>query len=193
MTEPTAPQAPVWSPSPSDAPLAPPAPPTPQAPGPVAVQAKARGGSLLTWLLAGALLVAAAGIAFAVGRVTAPAQAAAFRGGLAGGNGQGALPGTANNGQGFRAALGSGGLTVRGTVTAVNGQTLTLQLAGGQTVTVNLSGSTTYHKATTGSASDVTNGSTVEVQVQGFQRGANASPSPGTTQLSASDVTVVTP
>ncbi|MGZ3585645.1 MAG: hypothetical protein ACXVAP_00185 [Candidatus Limnocylindrales bacterium] len=220
MTEPIQPEGPVWSAPPGDAPPAPVVPgpqqsapppqaapisaptPMPLAAGAVTVRPKSRSSGLVSVLLAGAVVVAAAGVAFAVGRVTAPTTAAAGGRGAFGANGQfpnasGATGGNFRGGAG--AALGAGGVALKGTVTAVNGQTITLQLSGGQTVTINLSGTTTYHTATTGSASDVTNGSTVVVQVQGDLGGGRnfngASPNPsggaGTLQFTASDVTVV--
>jgi hypothetical protein len=215
VTDPNLPQGPVWSPPPAAEPrptdalpatpaagapsLALPVTPAPAAPGttPVsgAVHSRSRSGLLTTLLLAGALVVATAGVAFAVGRVTAPASTSGARGNF-GANGTGQFP-TGNGGAGgFRGTLGSGGVSLTGTVTAVNGQTLTLTLANGQTVTVDLSGTTTYHTATSATASDVTSGSSVVVQVQatriaGSGSGPNASFNPGSTRFSATDVTVV--
>jgi len=230
VTDPNTPQGPVWSPPPAGEPRptdALPATPVPGAvpPGipvsPTAAPAArvatngdapghSRAGLLTSVLLAGALVVATAGVAFAVGRVTAPASTTG-RGNFSGnGTANGQFPGAngANGGAGFggafRGALGNGTVALSGTVTAIDGQTLTLQLASGQTVTIDLSGTTTYHTATTGSAGDVTSGSSVVVQVQtarggggsGFQPGASAQPgssanSAGGLTFSASDVTVV--
>jgi len=165
-----------------------------------------RSTSVATILLSVAVLIAAAGVAFAAGRVTAPTPTAA-RGGL-GGNfarssfgafGPGASFGA--GGAGLGGALTGGGVSLSGTVTAINGTTMTLQLASGQTVTVDLSGSTTYHTATTADASAVTPGSTVKVEVSGLDGGrgafgARASGAPsasGGTGVSASDVTVEAP
>lgn len=55
---------------------------------------------------------------------------------------------------------------VKGTVTAVNGSTITLQTKHDQTITVNTDSSTTVTKAdgTTGTSSDVTVGSSVKVK-----------------------------
>ena len=215
MTNPNLPQGPVWSPPPAAEPrptdaLPPtaaagaagfPPPSAPAVPGmtPVsgAVQSRNRSGLLTTLLLAGALVVATAGVAFAVGRVTAPAAGSGGRGNFgANGNGAGQFPTASGGAGGFRGAFGSGGVSLTGTVTAIDGQTLTLTLANGQTVTVDLSGTTTYHTAASATASDVTSGSSVVVQVQatriaGGGSGPNASFNPGNPRFSATDVTVV--
>jgi hypothetical protein len=164
-------------------------------------------------LLAG--LLAVGGVAFGVGRATAPVAAAAngtgtFRNG--GGTGfrpNGSFDPNAAPGRGGAFALG-GGLSIDGTVKSVTADSLTLTLANGQDVTFSLDSSTTYHQATTGSASDVAVGNAVSVKVKGNGRffgqgggqggnGGQASPAPsasgapgssGSTQLQASDITV---
>jgi hypothetical protein len=121
-----------------------------------------------------ATIFAVSGIGFAVGRVTAPATAAA-----AGGRGTGQFPanGTgganggnrANGGQfpgGGQGGFGlGGGITISGEVVEITPDQLTLKLASGQTIQIALSGTTTYHSQASATSADVTPGSTVEVQV----------------------------
>jgi len=154
---------------------------------PPTVKAK-RGSSLLNALLGLALVVAVGGVAFAVGRMTAPQTAAFPNGGPGGGNfpgGPGAsfVPGGGGNVPGG-GLFGGGGLTLEGTVESVSGDTLTIRTADGQTVEVTLPAETTYHTQGSASSADVTSGSTVRVQVDP-QAGQ------GSNQLTASDVTIV--
>ncbi|NUR57642.1 MAG: hypothetical protein HOV87_02880 [Catenulispora sp.] len=74
-----------------------------------------------------------------------------------GGFGGGQNGGTGQNGQ-----FGRGG-TVTGTVTAVNGTTLTVTDSSGKQVTVDTNGQTTVTIGKTGALSDLANGSTVTV------------------------------
>lgn len=213
---PSTPARPDWT----ETPTTPPAPPTAPQPGltvpvaPVApaapmVRPKARSSRLLDVALLLAGLLAVGGVAFGVGRATAPPAAAAdavgtFR------NGGGFTPGGSfdpNGGPG-RFALG-GGLSIDGTVTKVSADSLTLKLASGQEITFTLDSSTTYHQATAAGATDVAVGDSVSVKVksgggrvlnnQGGDGGAGASPAPGASgapsttgaaQLPATDVTV---
>ncbi len=172
--------------------------PTPVVP----VPRRKRAGRLLDLALAGAAVLAIAGVAFAVGRTTAPTTApAAFQQGTFVRPNGSFAPGAGGPG-GF--ALG-GRLAVDGTVTAVSADSMTVKTANGQEVTLTLNGSTAYHQATSAAASDVAVGSTVTVRVDGGFRGngngnggsgnANGGQSgqDGTGQtprLTASDVTV---
>ncbi len=118
------------------------------------------------------LVVAIGGVAFAVGRVTAPAASAAGANRQAGANGvfgngaAGALPNGsfAPGADGFRGALG--GLT--GTVTAITADTLTIQVGGtsGRTIEIPLSSSTAYHTEQAATAADVKVGAEVTVRTQ---------------------------
>ena len=170
------------------------------------VKRQGRSGSVL---LAVAGLVAVAGIAFAAGRLTAPAAAAGSTGTNGGGR-FGGFPGGSFAPGGFRGggtgagnfAGGLGGIQLKGQVTAVSQTSITIKLENGTDVTVPLDTSTTYHQATAGSASDVTVGSTVTVQpgTAGFGPGASPGPqasgAPGFGQITfgpATDVTVVQP
>lgn len=169
---------------------------TPIAPAPrpklqIAAPPRRRFG-LTSILLALALVVAVGGLAFAVGRLTAPAAAASTFGAGRFGNG------TANGGTGtgtgtFRGGLG--GFSVSGTVTAVNGSTITVQEANGRTIDVTTSSSTTYQDATSGSASDVQNGASVIVQIDTSNGGAagafrGGTGTSGTVSIPASSIIV---
>jgi hypothetical protein len=151
-------------------------------------------------LLGLALVLAIGGVAFAAGRMTAPATAAAGAGGGGGGFGRfgngefpgGNFPGNGQGGQrgqgGFGGLGANGGITVQGTVESISGNTLTLKTASGQTVQIGLSGTTTYHAQASASATDVKAGGTVVVRL-GLRDGQGAEG--GQTGPSASDVTVV--
>jgi hypothetical protein len=172
-------------------------------PSPLVIAPVKKGDRTFTILLAVGLLIAVGGVAFAVGRVTAPAQAATTRGFGAGGFTNG---GTGAGGTG----TGVGGVLVTGTVDSVSGTTMTLKETNGSTVTVNLASTTTYHAQAAATAADVTTGKQVQVEVQiaggfggqdvpGASPGAAANPSPAasgaptTRTVTASEVTLVTP
>lgn len=195
MTEPVQPTQPTFQP----------VRPEPSAPlqtssltpaqGPVVPVKPPRGGQAL-WInvaLGLALAVALGGVAFAAGRMTAPAAAAALNGTGNGrfGNG-GYFPGGGNGGafagggQGTR-GFGAGGLSVEGTVTAMTADSITITTATGQSVTIATNGTTTYHQQSTAAASDVKTGGKVIVQLGA--RTPQASPS--TTGPTANDITVV--
>jgi len=186
--------APGWAPDAAGMPT-----PSPVVPAAVTGRSSAR---FLNWILAGALVLAVGGIAFAIGRMTAPAAAATTRGNFPGGAGGGGFTGNGyfgnrGNGNGgfggFGGALGAGGVTITGTVDSVSATTLTLKLASGQTIQIALAPSTTYHSQTNASASDIVTGGTVQVQLN-LGRGADGGPnaSPGTaTGPTARDITVV--
>jgi hypothetical protein len=158
-------------------------------------------GRFLNAILAIALVVAVGGVAFAVGRTTAPAAAATGnRGNFGAGNflgpgaslapGASAAPGgLIGGGQG---GLG-GGLTVSGTVQSVTSDTLTIETTSGQTVELGLDTDTTYHRKTDGAAADVAAGSTVEVQLDFAGGLGRPTASADTSSLggTASSVTVV--
>ena len=167
-----------------------------------------------TILTALAALVAVGGVAFAVGRLTAP-SAAASNGQTQTGTGLGAGNGFRNGngngnafGQGNGNGLGQGGLgrfgggvALEGQVTAVSDSSLTIQLPSGQTIDVPISSSTTYHRQAAAASGDVATGSQVQVRLGGpTASGAPASSapsgSPGTGPRfggTASDVTIVGP
>jgi hypothetical protein len=152
-----------------------------------------------TIALAAAALVAVAGLAFAGGRLTAPAAAATGGNGFRGGNfpfasfdPNGGFPGGGNLGGGLRS------VTLRGQVTSASASSITIQLDTGSTVTLPIDSQTTYHKSMAGSSSDVAVGSTVVVEpgTTNSQPGASFNPaaSPGSLNFGpAVDVTVVQP
>jgi hypothetical protein len=190
--------APVGGPAPVAAPVAAPAaapqafaplaapPPVPTTP--VAVRAPSRKRGVVDVVLVVAAIFAVGGIGFAAGRVTAPTATAVAGGNrFQGGNGgAGQLGNGGGPAGGFGGAFGGGfgaggaGITIRGEVVSVTADQLTLKLASGQTVQIPLSSSTTYHTATTASASDVTSGSTVQVQVTRGGGGAGGTGNGGT-------------
>lgn len=169
-----------------------------------AVKPRPRSSNLLNLALGAAVVIAIAGVAFAVGRGTASAAAATVPGARgAAGVGNGAFPGGGPNasggpGGGFRG--GGNGLSIEGTVTAVDAGSVTITTSAGTTVQLSIDGSTEYHQQAPAASSDVKTGSTVVVQVSGFpgrggQPGASASPAPsagtGGTTGTATDITVV--
>ena len=119
-----------------------------------------------TLVLVVGMIVAIGGIAFAVGRVTAPATAAAS--GRTGGFAAGGFPtGSFTPGAGGTRGFGGGGaLGLTGTVTAVAADHITIQVGGtsGRTVDVPVAGTTTYHTEAAADASVVAVGSEVTVR-----------------------------
>lgn len=111
-------------------------------------------------------------------------------------NGNGGFPGDIDGdgdhgfpGRGF-GREGFGGLGITGTVTAVDGDSITIQTDAGLTVTLGLDGSTTYHQQAPAAASDVTTGDKVQVQLGGGVRPGQDSS--GNLNLgTAGDVTIV--
>jgi hypothetical protein len=205
-TEPIQPAQPGQSVDPATQPFTPAAPepgPFEVPPQPVAVATpKRRGGSpgWLNVLLGLAVAVAIGGVAFAAGRMTAPATASvnAGNGGnggrfFQGGNVPEGFPGGGNGGddanrQGFPGARGAfGGASIQGTVTAVTPDSITIHTASGQDVTIALDSTTTYHQESSATASDVKTGGTVIVRI-GFGGGGTSETPTGPT---ANDVTVV--
>jgi hypothetical protein len=189
-TTPVSPQAaPAWTPDPAPMPATAPVTKTePPRKGPSA--------RVLNVILAGALVLAVSGIAFAAGRMTAPAAAATGPGNFPGaGQGPNGYFGGRPNGQGGGfgggafAGAGGGGVTIEGTVDAISATTLTLKLASGQTIQIALDPTTTYHAQTDASSSEVVSGGKVQVQLD-ISRGAGAENGTvsGTT---ARDITVV--
>lgn len=172
--------------------------------GPRAPLVKPKSSSrALNAVLAIAAVVAIGGVAFAVGRSTAPVAAASalgnFPGTFQGGPGASLAPGESAAPGGFQGGAQGGigglggGLTISGTVQSVTGDTLTIATASGQTVELSLDSDTTYHRKADAAAADVTTGSTVEVQLD-FTAGIGrptASADASTALGTASSVTVV--
>jgi hypothetical protein len=188
-TEPTQPTTEPFAPVPPE-----PGPfEVPQQPvAPARVKAR-RGTGWINVALGLAFAVAIGGVAFAAGRMTAPATAAgAGNGGFGrnfGGGGYfgGGYFGAPGDGQ-ARGLFGGGGATIQGTVTAVSPTSITIQTAGGQSITVPLDSATTYHQQSTASSSDVKTGGSVIVRLG--LRGQNAG-SGGQTTPAAGDITIV--
>ena len=170
---------------------------------PVAVRRRSTPSRTFTRRLA---VVAVGGVAFAAGRATAPVATTTGRGGFTGnggafgGNGFGPNASGAPGRGGLGGTFAGGGLTIQGTVTAVTADSITLQLASGQSITIPTDSGTTYHTRAVASASDVTTGSTVLVQLNGGRGGTGqggqdggpaASGAPNRGTGSASSVTVV--
>jgi hypothetical protein len=173
----------------------------------VRIQPRKAGSMWLNVLLGLAAIVAVGGIAFAVGRSTAPAATGGARGGnFPGGNfpagsfAAGNFPGGSfapdgSGGQGPAFGRG-GGFNLSGTVQSVTGDTLTITTANGQTLEFTLGSETTYATKAAATAGDVKPGSKVEVQLQlgaganGFRPNASAAPSAGPVGAAGS-VTVV--
>ena len=206
---PIAPQQ--FTPAPTEPMAASSVPTSPVAPSPVTAappvipaKKKSSGGRWLNLVLGVAFAVAIAGVAFAVGRTTAPASAAtgAGRGGFGGQFPGGSFaprasgqPGAGRGGFGGGAFGAGAGLTVSGTVVSVDGDTMTIKTTGGQTIQVATDSSTTYNTQAPASATDVAAGKTVQVQLDitgggGFGR-PNASGAPSGPAGTASNVTVV--
>ena len=143
---------------------------------PVIVEKKR--SSVLGLLLGLAFIVAVGGVAFAVGRVTAPASAATTGGG---GNGFGGNAPGASGAPGFGGganAIGNASLTLSGTVEAVSSTSISVKTDAGATTEVPIDGSTTYHGQTSASASSISVGDTVRVQISGFGGAGAGQPRP---------------
>jgi hypothetical protein len=193
------PSAPTWFGSTTQTP--PPGPVVHEVPlAPVAtIRSPSRKRGVVDVVLVVAAIFAVGGVGFALGRITAPVTPATFAG--AGGNGQlpggGQFPGGGefgngggNRGNGFGAG---GGISIGGTVTDVAADHLTLKLASGQSIQIALNSSTAYHSQAPATVSDVTAGSTVQVQLT-RGAGANGGGNGGTGGLTlgaASSVTVI--
>lgn len=145
----------------------------------VRIQPRKSGSIWLNVVLGLAALVAVGGIAFAIGRNTAPAATGGGRGGnFPGGNfPAGNFPGgsfapDASGGLGGAFGRG-GGFNLSGTVESITSDTLTLKTTNGQTLEFSLGADTTYASKTPATAADVKAGSKVEVQLRA---GGNGQP-----------------
>ena len=200
--DPNRPASPEPGPAPQDSASFAPQPIVPSAPALQVPRRKSSGG-WLNVILVLAVVVAVGGVAFAIGRSTAPVAAASARGNGFFGNGNFArgsfepgasgAPGGGFLGGGLR---GDGGFNLSGTVQSVTGDTLTITTANGQTLEFTLGADTTYSTKAPATAGDVKAGAKVEVQLQlaagagGLRPNASAAPSAGPVGT-ASSVTVV--
>lgn len=152
------------------------------------------GGRLLNVVLVLAATVAIGGVAFAVGRSSAPVSAATGngRGDVGAGFPGGSFAPRASGQPGFGRGGFGGGLTINGTVESVTGDTLTVKTASGQTIEVTTGASTTYNTQSTADASDVQAGKTVQVQLAlGGQGRPSASATTSGPVGTAGSVTVI--
>jgi hypothetical protein len=143
--------------------------------------------------LALAAVVAVAALAFVGGRLTAPTAAATDTGAFTGPGGGfqppdgfeppagGEFPGGGPGG----GLGGAAGLSVEGTITEVDGGTITLELEDGQTVTVAIGDETTFSREELANRDDLAAGVSVRVQIgaQGLADGGD--------DLEAASVTIV--
>jgi hypothetical protein len=169
-------------------------PVSPMATTPVSPAKRKGSGGLLNVVLAIAVCVAIGGVAFAIGRSTAPASAANLPAGLRNGFGNGGQFPTGSGAPGFGRQGGflGGGRTINGTVESITADTITIKTATGQTVELTLGSDTTYGTKTPATAADVTTGSTVEVQLDFGARGpTNGGPAASGPIGAAGSVTVV--
>ena len=197
--DPNRPVSPEPGPAPQEGASFAPQPVVPSAPA-LQIPKRRSSAGWLNVILVLAVVVAVAGVAFAIGRSTAPVAAASTRGNGFFGNGtfaggsfapdQSGDPGGGLGG-GLR---GEGGFNLSGTVQAVTGDTLTITTASGQTLEFTLGADTTYSSKTPATAADVKVGAKVEVQLQlaagGLRLNASAAPSAGPLGTAGS-VTVV--
>jgi hypothetical protein len=186
-----------------EAPLTPVPPPLPVQPVQSITARAGRGDRWINLLLGAAALVAVAGVAFAVGRGTAPASSVALApdggimvdGGPIGSFAPGSGPQVRPGGPDF---AGVGGPTVEGVVTAIDGDSITVRLASGDEISVAIDADTTYHEATAATAGAVAVGDEVAVHAEGGrltvgggQDGRGTDPATGSgPELTAGDVTV---
>lgn len=170
-------------------------PATPGGPGPgsvpvVAAAPRARSGGILNLLLIGATIVAIGGVAFAIGRSTAPGnaltQVGAFPDGAVGIGPRGSF---APSGAGPGGFAFSGAPSMDGTVAAIDDDSITLTLDNGEEVTLKLDAATTFRESTEASPGDVAVGNEVTVKLAGDGR-ITAGAGGQAPALTAGDVTV---
>ena len=171
----------------------------------VAANSRSRGGSsagALAFVVA--VVIAAAGLGFAGGRLTAPTAATA-RGfaGRSGGNFPAFNPNASGNpNRGGFGRLAGGTVSIDGQVTAVANGSITVQTPNGQSITLQVPSTATYHAQAPATSSDVTVGSQVQLSVSrpnGRAEGSGqpeASGQPGTVApggfgFTVTDITVV--
>lgn len=191
-----APTTPVVTPAAPTAAVAPVSPGAAPAPASVVVAPPKRSSTWVNLLLGAAAVIAIGGVAFAVGRSTAPASAAGLTA-FPGGGGFVVTPGASfdpdavlGGGDGRPGGVfGTGGPTIDGTVASIDGDTMIITLPSGDTMTVTIDDDTTYHESASASASDIAAGDDVSVRIDGgrFQAGGDGGDGGDVT---ASDVTV---
>jgi hypothetical protein len=177
-------------------PIEPATPGVPVAPVVVATR-KPSSGRWLNLLLGVAAVLAVGGVAFAIGRSTAPAASfptGAFPDGAVLARPNGSFdPGGAGGGPAGPGFLGAGGgLTMEGTVSAIDADSITVTLGSGEEMTFDLDDGTTYHDATETDAAAVAVGDQVAVQASGgrLDIGGGSNGTATSPSLTAGDVTV---
>jgi hypothetical protein len=177
-------------------PIEPATPGVPVAPVVVATR-KPSSGRWLNLLLGVAAVLAVGGVAFAIGRSTAPAASfptGAFPDGAVIARPNGSFdPGGAGGGPAGPGFLGAGGgLTMEGTVSAIDADSITVTLGSGEEMTFDLDDGTTYHDATETDAAAVAVGDQVAVQASGgrLDIGGGSNGTATSSSLTAGDVTV---
>jgi hypothetical protein len=124
-----------------------------------------KGASAGTMAFVAAVVVAAAGLGFAGGRLTAPATTTRGNGqfgNVPGGSFSPNASGGANRG-GF--GLGGGNVSITGQVTAISNGSITIQTSNGQSVTLQVPATVTYHAQASAAPTDVAVGTNVQVSV----------------------------
>lgn len=190
-------EPPVWTPA--DAPVLDPAPAAGEA-SPIASDGTAgrqhRSGAV-AGLLTVIALAATAGIAFALGRATAPETAAS-----AVDDTNGNPSAQFNADASFRPdrlgplddQLGDVpglGASINGKVTAISADSITIELASGETVTVATASTTTYHARQVVTSADVSTGDTVVINLVRLGPNAGNRAGLGRQGRTAADITVV--
>ncbi|HEX7951215.1 MAG TPA: hypothetical protein VF494_12760 [Candidatus Limnocylindrales bacterium] len=197
--DPSRPATPEPGPAPRESASFSPQPVVPSAPA-LQIGKRKSSGAWLNIILVVAAVVAVGGVAFAIGRSTAPVAAASARGNGLFGNGnfpRGSFAPDASGarGDGFLGGLrGGGGFSLSGTVQSVTGDTLTITTADGRTLEFTLGAGTTYSTRAPATAAEVKPGSKVEVQLQlgnGNAFRPNASGAPSGPVGTAGNVTIV--
>ncbi len=214
MTQPVNPQQNPFS-QPEPGPV--PGQPTPPAPQPavasfipptvaaaVANPRARKGTSAGTMAFVAAVVIAAAGLGFAGGRLTAPAsttngRGAAGNGGFAGNFGNRSFnpDASGNPNRGLGGFFGGAGASIDGQVTAISNGSITIQTSSGQSLTLQVPSTVAYHTQAAGSSSDVAVGSKVQLSVGRGGPGASGLPAAsgqpgnGGFQMDVTDITVL--
>ena len=170
----------------------------------VAANPRSRGGSSAgTLAFVVAVVIAAAGLGFAGGRLTAPAATTRGFTGQNGGNFPGFNPNASGNpNRGGFGGLAVGAVSIDGQVTSVANGSITVQTPNGQSITLQVPSTATYHAQAPATSSDVTVGSRVQLSVSrpngraesSGQPGASGQPgtvAPGGFGFTVTDITVV--
>jgi hypothetical protein len=167
-----------------------PVPPIAPVAAPITVAPRRRSGGALNLLLVGAAMLAIGGVAFAIGRSTAPVSAFPGVGRITEGPIVRSEGSFAPGAGGPRGLITNGGLTIEGMVSSVDGDSITLTLENGEEMTFALDGETTYHEATDATATDVAVGDDVSVKIDGGGRIQSGNDGATDPELTAGAVTV---